>query len=156
MVCITFPMCPMNMPSPNQGDIIKFNIEISMKNMVCNCTPTGVAACLLIKRYRTLSVTKAHTAQYRIWPQAWHSPSGRVWRTPQRRLWRLVSVEWWGWYVVVWASWDPSRHPPSLGLRSLSPAWCPTPPRHFSLQIESFVSDISMGFNMTTPLTVCW
>lgn len=64
-------------------------------------------------------------------------PFCRVLRTPQRRPWRPVSVEWSGWFAVFWASWDPSRHPPSPGLLCLSPAWCPTPHRHSSLQTES-------------------
>ncbi len=72
-------------------------------------------------------------------------------RTPQRRPWRPVSVEWSGWFVVFWASWDPSHHPPSPGLLCLSPAWCPTPHRHFSLQKESFFCIISTSLNWLHP-----
>lgn len=60
-------------------------------------------------------------------------PFCRVLRTPRRKPWRPVSVEWSGWFVVFWASWDPSHHPTCSGFLCLSPAWCPTPHRHFSL-----------------------
>lgn len=130
--------------------------EFYLWNYCRACGRQSISPCVHYSKCRPENISKKvlHSPYFVVADSLrFFLPFCRVLRTPQRKPWRPVSAEWSGWFVVFWASWDPSHHPPSPGLLCLSPAWCPTPHHHFSLQKETFFCIVNTSLNWLHPFT---